>query len=241
MSVSPELALAAAAAIGDKALEQQTNELIALRKQLHAAYEVEITGMMGTPIYARGSFQDGNFRETVGLSPPGVLWEVKLANEEEFEAGIPLRNFGTDNNIIMEIRLGGVVFATTRAVIGTNCRVRGAGSNTNRDDVFCPINSGEQNWRYNRVAWMAINFRSLPAGPWRHLQSVAAYNNSVTIDRLDDIFHKISHHTQIPGRLPGQSADVTSICFHAASVTKMIRNVYRPGDTEFEKEREKHL
>jgi len=34
MSVSPELSLAVASVIKDKALEQQTNELISLRKQL---------------------------------------------------------------------------------------------------------------------------------------------------------------------------------------------------------------
>mmetsp|Transcript_2585 Transcript_2585/g.5549 ORF Transcript_2585/g.5549 Transcript_2585/m.5549 type:complete len:248 (-) Transcript_2585:427-1170(-) len=235
MSVSPELALAAAAAIKDKALEQQTMELIQLKKQLHASQEVEITGKMGRPVYCRGSFQDGNFRENVGLLPPGVLWEVKLVNDEAFEAGIPLREFWPD----MEIRLGGVVFASTSTVSGTMCKVRGAASNNSRDDVFCPITSGDEYNRYNRIAGMAIDFRSLPEGPWKHLQSCATYNSRVANDERDDIFHKISHPTQFPRRIPNQTADITSMCFHATSVLKLIRTVH--GDEEFEREKKERL
>ena len=88
MSVSPELALAAAAAIRDKALEEQTQELLQLREQLRASQEVTVTGPMGTPVYYRGSFQEGNFRQNVGLEPPGVLWEVALSPTADFENGL---------------------------------------------------------------------------------------------------------------------------------------------------------
>ena len=234
MSVSPTLALAAAAAIGDNALMQQTKELIELKKDLDASQEVEITGRMGRPVYARGKFQDGDFRENAGLIPPGVLWEVHLVADEAFQNGISLRNFDE-----MEIRLGGVVFATTSAVVGTKVRVRGAASNTSRDDLFCPIYSGEHR-RDNRIAWMAINFNNLPEGPWKHLQSCATFNSRVENDRQrDDIFHKISHPTQFPRRLPGQTAHVTSISFHGASVMKLIRTVHR--DAEFEQMKKEKL
>mmetsp|Transcript_36080 Transcript_36080/g.61517 ORF Transcript_36080/g.61517 Transcript_36080/m.61517 type:complete len:251 (-) Transcript_36080:768-1520(-) len=236
MSVSPELAFAAAAAIKDHALEQQTNELVNLRKTLRASQEVEITGLMGRPVYCRGSFQDGNFRENMGMDPPGVAWEVELSNDEAFEDGAPLRNLCD-----MEIRIGGIVFATTRAAVGTQCRVRGAASNQSRNDVLCPIFSGDEGFRYNRIAWMAINFTNLPDGPWRHLQSCATHNNRVASEGRDDIFHRISHPTQLPRRLPGQRASVTSIRFYGASVLGLIRNVLRDGDADFERKKEEKI
>lgn len=239
MSVSPELALAAAAAIKDKALEEQTLELIELREALRASQEVEVTGRLGSPVYCRGTFSDGDFRDLCGggadLVPTVPLWEVKLINEREYEGGIPLQCFWSD----MEVRIGGVVYATTSAAVGTACRVRGAGSSDSRDDVFCPISSGDS--EYNRNVWMAINFRSLPEGPWMHLQSCARYNNSLPTDR-EDIFHKISHpNGEIAMRIPNQTADVTSVSFNGVNVLKLIKTVRRPHDAEFERKQKEKI
>ena len=226
MSVSPELALAAAAAIKDKALEEQTKELLYLREQLRSSQEIEITGKMGHPVYCRGSFQDGNFRETGGgiLSATSVFWEVKMECTDSYCDGIPLRNFWQD----MEIRVGGMVYGTTSEVIGPRCRVRAA-SSTKRADVVCPISPASL-----RMLLMEINFRSLPEGPWKHLQSCDAFNRqSADISSRENIFHKFSHPTQIPQRFPNQRADVSSICFHGLEVLKLIKTVKR--DAEFER------
>ena len=235
MSVSPELALAAAAAIKDKALEEQTKELLYLREQLHASQEIEITGR-GVPVYCRGSFQDGNFRES-NMSIHNsreTYWEVTFECTDSYADGIPLRNFWED----MEIRIGGVVWTTTAKVSGRLCRVsgavRGAASSEIRADIVCPILPDQT----ATISWMEINFRSLPEGPWKYLRSCAMFNEQAFTD-LEDLFHKISHPTQIPQRLPKQRADVASIMFYGRDVLKLIKTVRR--DAEFERMKEEKV
>ena len=246
MSVSPQLALAAAAAIKDKALEEQTLQLIALQNQLRELQEVEITGRMGRPVYCRGSFQDGDFR-SLGRSDDIMdldmkAWEVKLENVEL--DGISLLDLG-----MLEIRLGGVVYATSSAVMGTQCSVRVSGGPTDRVfsgrtfyDLKCFIKSGDDSSsRNNRRAWLSVNFRNLPEGPWKHLQSCAKFNNrSENRNERTDIFHYVTDPTQYPRRMPNQKADVTSISFHGRSVLKLIKNINR-ADEEFEKTKEKFI
>ena len=232
MSVSPELALAVASVIKDKALEQQTNELISLRKQLQACHEIEITGRMGRPVYCRGSFNDGNFREIKN----DMFWEVKLNNETSDE-GISLIDLGR-----LEIRLGGVVYATSSSVIGTQCKVRGAATASNRsqDDLICIFCSGDGNTRYNRLGYMHINFWSLSEGPTKQLQSCYLFNcRPENNDNRTDIFDLVTNPSQYPRRIPNQKADVTSISFNVGSVLKLVRNIHR--DEEFERKKETYI
>ena len=235
MSVSPELAQAVASVIKDKALEQQTNELISLRKQLQACHEIEVTGRMGRPVYCRGSFNDGNFRKITSRSPlpDHLLWEVQLINETS--DGISLIDLGK-----LEIRIGGVVYATSSSVLGTRCRVRGAASDRSRDDLICLFCSGERDTRYNRVGHIHINFRSLPPGPWKQLQSCYLFNCRPENDtNRTDIFDLVTNPSNYPRRIPNQKADVTSISFNVGSVMKLIRNIHR--DEEFEKTKETYI
>ena len=232
MSVSPELSLAVASVIKDKALEQQTNELISLRKQLQACHEIEVTGRMGRPVYCRGSFNDGNFREL--KNEYEITWEVKLINET-CDNGISLIDLGR-----LEIRLGGVVYATSSSVVGTQCKVRGAASDRSRDDLICFFCSGERDTRYNRMGNMHINFRSLPEGPWKQLQSCYLFNcRPENNDNRTDIFDLVTNPSQYPRRIPNQKADATSISFNVGSVLKLIRNIHR--DVEFEKKKETYI
>ena len=249
MSVSPQLALAAAAAIKDKALEEQTLQLIALQKQLRELQEVEITGRMGRPVYCRGSFQDGDFSPDF-LDLDRWFWEVKLENVEPYDTeGVSLLDLGK-----LEI-LGGVLYATSSAVIGTQCLVRGGGP-TDRvfrgvtyNDLECRVKSGDESSREtrgrniyrNRMALMTINFRNLPEGPWKHLQSCAKFNNiHENRNERTDIFHYVTDPTQYPRRMPNQKADVTSLSFYGLSVLKLIKNIHR-ADEEFEKTKEKFI
>lgn len=242
MSVSPQLALAAAAAIKDKALEEQTLQLISLQKQLHELQEVEITGRMGRPVYCRGSFQDGNFKEKRNITL--WEWEVKLENVEQFDTeGISLLDLG-----MLEIRLGGVVYATSSAVCGTHSLVRGGPNRASGGpnfDLKCLVKSGDDSSNvnnYNRMAWLSINFRNLPEGAWKHLQSCATFNASLpdNSNELTDVFHYVTDPTQYPRRIPNQKADVTSISFYGLSVLKLIKNIHR-ADEEFEKTKEKFI
>jgi len=188
---------------------------------------------MGRPVYCRGSFNDGNFRE---LKNEFIVWEVQLINETSH--GISLIDLGR-----LEIRLGGVVYATSSSVVGTHCRVRGAASDRSRDDLICLFCSGDggtiQN-RCNRMGNMHINFRSLPPGPWKQLQSCYLFNcRQENNANRTDIFDLVTNPSQYPRRIPNQKADVTSISLSVACVLKLIRNIHR--DEEFERKKETYI
>jgi len=190
---------------------------------------------MGRPVYCRGSFNDGNFRKITSRSPlpDHLLWEVQLINETS--DGISLIDLGK-----LEIRLGGVVYATSSSVAGTQCKVRGAASDRSRDDLICLFCSGERDTRYNRVGHIHINFRSLPPGPWKQLQSCYLFNCRPENDtNRTDIFDLVTNPSNYPRRIPNQKADVTSISFNVGSVLKLIRNIHR--DEEFEKTKETYI
>ena len=88
---------------------------------------------------------------------------------------------------------------------------------------------------------IAVNFRNLPEGAWKHLQSCATFNASLpeNSNERTDIFHYVTDPTQYPRRMPNQKADVTSVSFHGLSVLKLLKNIHR--DEEFEKKKEKFL
>ena len=160
-----------------------------------------------------------------------ICWQVQLTNVSPYDAeGISLLDLGK-----LEIRIGGVIYATSNEVIGTQCTVRGSASSDTRDDLTCLLNVFYQN-----IAWMGINFRSLPEGPWKHLQSCHKFNTlPENTNNRTDIWHYVTNATQYPRRMPNQKADVTSISFHAASVLKLIKNICR--DEEFEKKKEEYI
>lgn len=200
-----------------------------MQKQLRAHQEVEITGRYGRPVYCKGSFQDGHFREIV-RNQNNICWQMQLTNVSPYDAeGISLLDLGK-----LEIRIGGVIYATSNEVSSHGCNVRGSASSDTRDDLTCLLRLSEN------IAWMGINFRSLPEGPWKHLQSCHKFNTlPENTNNRTDIWHYVTNATQYPRRMPNQKADVTSMSFHAASVLKLIKNICR--DEEFEKKKEEYI
>jgi hypothetical protein len=239
MSVSPELAIACAAAIRDKALREQTFELLELKRQLSEARKVEITGCGGRPVYARGQFEDGAYRDrddgggsrstrivTSSLSfySSRSWWDVHLTMCEESN-GISLINLQH-----LEIRLGGIVYATTSTdeVEGKDVILLDSNSNNNtnisysencRNVVTIPISSGGG----CRNASLQINLIQFPLPPWKMLKSAVSYNQTENnFDELIDVFDIISSPRQLPQRLPNQVADIVSISFDTTSVRSML-------------------
>lgn len=209
-------------------------QLISLQHQLRAHQEVEITGPLGRPVYCKGSFQDGDFREFVRprAIENVVCWQVQFTNELPYADGISLLDLGE-----LEIRLGGVVYATGIEVAGQSCTVRGSASSDTRDDLTCPVYRGKLS---KNTAFMAINFRSLPEGPWKHLQSCYKFNTlPENYNNKTDIWHYVTDSTQYPRRIPNQKADVTSISFFGPCVLKLIMNIHR--DEEFEKKKNEYV
>ncbi len=236
MSISPELALAAAAAIGDKALQEQTKELLELRLQLQESRKVEITGRGGRPVYARGQFEDGEYRDRdEGSSSSSITttttsslvplfyssrswWDVQLTLCEEND-GISLINLQH-----LEIRLGGIVYATTAkdevegndVIIIDDNTIRPPDTSRN---VTIPIQSGGG----CRNATLTLDLRNMPEPPWKMLKSAISYNQTENnLDDLIDVFDILSSSRQLPQRLPDQVADVVSISFDTISVRSML-------------------
>ncbi|KAL7426599.1 hypothetical protein ACHAXM_001124 [Skeletonema potamos] len=233
MSISPELALAAAAAIGDKALQEQTKELLELRRQLAESRKVEITGSGGRPVYARGQFEDGEYRDrdeggssttatTSSLIPlfytSRSWWDVQLTICEEND------HISLINLQHLEIRLGGIVYATTSkdevngndVIISEDNNHRPPESSRN---VKIPIQSGGG----CRNATLTLDISDMPEPPWKMLKSAISYNqNENNLDELIDVFDIMSSSRQLPQRLPHQVADIVSISFDTNSVWTML-------------------
>ena len=238
MSVSPELALAAAAAIRDHALREQTFELLELKRQLAESRKVEITGTGGRPVYARGQFEDGAYRDeddttTSTLSSTSFYsekswWDVQLTKCEE----------GSNNNDItlhnlqhLEIRLGGIVFATTskEEVEGHDVLLLNNNNNNSNDssdesccrNVTIPISSGPEGCRN---ATLQINLIDMPEPPWKMLKSAVSYNQMENNrdEELIDVFDIMASSRQLPQRLPNQIAEVLNVSFDTACVRSML-------------------
>lgn len=91
---------------------QETNRM--LREQLDKSQMIEVTGPRGDPVYAAGSFRDGSW--TLERGAGGRLWEVELemAREADDDGSeiMELPILALDD---VEIRIGGVVYASARS------------------------------------------------------------------------------------------------------------------------------
>jgi hypothetical protein len=212
--ISPELALAAAAAIGDKALQEQTTELLELRRQLAESRKVEITGSGGRPIYARGQFEDGEYRDESTIEGES-WWDVQLTMCEDKNDGISLLNLQH-----LEIRLGGIVYATTsKDEVEGNDVIILDNNNNNSRNVTIPIQSGGG----CRNATLSLDLRDMPEPPWKMLKSAVSYNQTENnFDELIDVFDIMTSSRQLPQRLPNQVADIVRISFDTDSVRTML-------------------
>lgn len=241
MSVSPELALAAAAAIRDHALREQTFELLELKRQLAESRKVEITGTGGRPVYARGQFEDGAYRDeddTTTASPTSSTsfyfekswWDVQLTKCEE----VSNNNDITLHNLQhLEIRLGGIVFATTSKeeveghdvlLLDNNSNISNNNSDSSESccrNVTIPISSGPEGCRN---ATLQINLIDMPEPPWKMLKSAVSYNQMENNrdEELIDVFDIMASSRQLPQRLPNQIVEVYSVSFDTASVRSML-------------------
>ena len=206
MSVSPELALAAAAAIGDKALHEQTKELLELRRQLAESRKVEVTGMGGFPVYAVGQFEDGSYKDLSEYDLYGDWWAVNMTMCEGEEAR-PLILHELKN---LEVSLGGIVYVTTNEVDGQGV-TDFQSPNTSRA-VNIPFTSS----RSRNYAHLSLDLKEMPEPPWMMLKSAVTYNQEQeNYEDWIDIFHMMTDSRQLPQRLPDQKAVILCIAFDA--------------------------
>lgn len=229
MSISPELALAAAAAIGDKALHEQTKELLELRRQLAESRKVEVTSRGGSTVYAVGQFEDGILVISFETNPffyenfmgsnqnsnnCNYMWNVQMTMCEGEE--IPPLPLNELQNI--EIRLGGIVYATADEVKGENVR------DSQGRTVSIPFDGFQGGNR----AFLSLGLIDMPEPPWMMLKSAVTYNRNQILQNeedLIDIFHMMTDSRQLPQRLPNQKVDILCVAFHRSSVGSMLKRL----------------
>jgi hypothetical protein len=117
--VLPALARFVGATIRDKVVLDQLEEINALKSQLEATRRVEITGPGGHPVYASGSFALGDFDDDAHDEDGnvGTVWSVGLTTFSDRKTRDPAIPMHQMSNI--EIRIGGVLYATSEDVDGT--------------------------------------------------------------------------------------------------------------------------
>jgi hypothetical protein len=274
--ILPHLANLVAYTIRDKVVLEQMEEIRQLRALLDATRRVEITGMNGSPIFAVGDFTKGEFNSEA-LHGEGVLWDVGLsmAHQNEVVDGNSARRDATtatssgavplDQLSHIEIRIGGILYATSDEIDGTKVAVgirpgnrfdlRNNNSTTEEGGLDMTRSVVSEFDTENKTALLTFHMRGFPKGHWRSLQSVAMVNRSIAIRNEEreengdlqneyddteqplDVFKYITGH--LAERHPDQCADITSVSFSVMSVRDTIANLRR--GTEFEKLKIEHL
>lgn len=192
----PSLAHLVAATIRDRVVLEQMEEIRALKAQLGASQRVEITGPNATPVYARGSFSNGDFNAVSMQSienneestdETGLYWDVGLDMVESSDNNgktVPLNKLSN-----VEIRIGGVLYVTTAEVEGTSMAFGIRPGNqfdlhNDRDmtrSAVAEFNTEDDTTAGGRAALFTFHIRDFPRGHWRSLQSVAMLNRSIAL------------------------------------------------------------
>jgi hypothetical protein len=258
--VLPALARFVGATIRDKVVLDQLEEINALKSQLEATRRVEITAPGGHPVYASGSFALGDFDDEAHDEDGnvGTVWSVGLTTLSDRKTRDPTIPMHQMSNI--EIRIGGVLYATSEDVDGTRialgirrgnpfdwCRPDGSRrKGAMHRSVVCQF-GGE-----DKTAFLTFHLHHFPNGPWRSLRSLNMSNRSIAIlnelreeledeeepmSRAMDMYHHITD--SLAYKHPGQRVEMTSISFCVASVREAIGSLRRGSG--FEKQKEKYL
>lgn len=194
----PSLANLVAATVRDRVVLEQMEEIRALKAQLSASHRVEITGPNGTPVYARGSFSNGDFNpvslqsvesDEDSTDDQGLFWDVGLEMAESGgganDGTVPLNKLAN-----IEIRIGGIMYVTTAEVEGTSMAfgIRPGnkfdlhqGEPDMTRSAVAEFNTEEAGVVGGRSALLTFHVRDFPRPHWRSLQSVAMLNRSIAL------------------------------------------------------------
>eukprot|EP00984_Skeletonema_dohrnii_P014466 scaffold6088_cov140-Skeletonema_dohrnii-CCMP3373.AAC.4 len=131
----------------------------------------------------------------------------------------------------LEIRLGGIVYATTSndeveghdvIILDNDCNDGNNDSSPKRSrNVMIPIQSGGG----CRNATIQIDIVDMPEPPWKMLKSAISYNQNQSeyvFGELIDVFDIMISSRQLPLRLPEQVAELVGISFDTSSVRSML-------------------
>jgi hypothetical protein len=262
------LAHLVSATIRDKVVLDQMDEIARLKSQLQFARRVEITGPGGSPVLASGSFADGEFnteaRDEDGDC--GTLWSVGLYNTKmgatAAAAVVPMHQLAD-----IEIRIGGVLYATSDDIDGTKIAL-GIRSGNPFDVHRPPLaaasddSNGQKSTNKQRdmhrsavceftnLAYLTFHLTNFPPGDWRSLRSLNMHNRSIAIRNEEreemgeegeseamDMYSYITERLAV--QHPRQVCEVTSVSFCVENVKDAIGSLRRGED--FEREKDKYL
>jgi hypothetical protein len=264
--ILPDLAAFVGATIRDKVVLDQMEEIRLLKHQLEATRRVEITGPGGAPVIASGSFSRGEFNDSASNENGscGVLWSVGLETnmedlpwEDDTPPTVPMNMLSN-----IEIRVGGVLYATSEEIEGTKVAL-----GIRRGNVF-DLNNSDGTKRQGgmsrsavvqfggseeKTAFLTFHMKDFPAQDWRSLRSVAMVNRSIAIRNEEreelgleeeeehesespmDIYRYITE--RLAHQHPNQRVEVSSVSFCVASVGDAIASLWRGKEFEILKDR----
>lgn len=190
-----------AAAMRDRVVLEQMEEIKSLRARLDSSNRVEVTGPNGCPVYARGNFAEGDFNpsslealdDAAGEGDDEdrhrVFWDVglEMVNDVTGNGTVPLRSLAD-----AEIRVGGCLYASTSEVEGTSVAFgirpgnrfdadRISGERDMTRSAVAEINTEDMATSTGRAALLTFHLWGFPRGHWRSLQSVAMLNRSIAL------------------------------------------------------------
>lgn len=206
----PRLAHLVAAAVRDRVVLEQMEEIRMLRAELAASHRVEVTGPNGAPVYARGAFSDGDFNalslrglddggahrggrpsaaDYADADGAGLYWDVGLDAVDG--TPVPLERLAD-----AEVRVGGVLYAAAAEVEAT--AVAFGIRPGNRFDLarvpdmgrsaVAALNADDGDGGAvgggaggGRAALLTFHLPDFPARHWRSLRSVAMLNRSIAL------------------------------------------------------------
>ena len=236
-------------------------QLIALKSQLESTRRVVITGPAGSPLLAQGNFANGEF-DTKAVDEDGscgILWSVGLttvSDRNTADSTIPMHQLSH-----IEIRIGGILFATSEEIDGTKIAL--GIRHGNKFDTCRPDGSRRKDvmtrsavCEFDSKAYFTFHLQNFPDADWRSLRSLNMHNRSIAIrneereelgleyvdeDELNS--EALDMYSYITERLTlqhvGQRCEITSISFRVGCVKDAIESLRR-GD-EFERLKEKYL
>ncbi|KAL3800586.1 hypothetical protein ACHAWO_009830 [Cyclotella atomus] len=260
------LACLVSATIRDKVVLDQMNEIAALKSQLASTRLVEITGPAGSPILASGSLADGEFNTEACDEDGdcGVLWSVGLyhnTTSSKNMGAVPMHQLAN-----IEIRIGGVLYATSDDIDGTKIALGIRKGNTFDIQESSSSSGGIDKKQkkcirgmhrsavceFTNLAYLTFHMTNFPRGEWRSLRSLNMHNRSISIrneeraelgEEEEEESEAMDMYSYITERLavqhPRQMCEISSVSFCVENLKDAIGSLRR--GKEFEREKERYL
>jgi hypothetical protein len=193
-----DLAPFVAAVLRDKVIVEIKQEIDGLKEKLRECRTVTITGPQGTPVYAEGRFEQGEYGDNA------FLWDVAL--EQQLQQPCPLSALPS-----VEVRVGGM----TKAQFSDNSTFSG---DFDPEDI-CDEDGGKVNFHFSGVGALCPTVRLHPFPSEVRFLEMEEQWNTLQVHILS-FLSEVSASEQLD-----MVASFERIQFYVSSVNGTIRNL----------------